>query len=255
MRHSRRKSSRADDVRKALEKSHNEMRKALEKGGTVNKELRESMEKSRRDLQEEWERARGELRSAMRERSASHVDRNGEEKSRRSEARAKNDRRNPDAGERNSRKHATRFVLSSSNCGRQTGGSWNCKGARCSVVVPGGRRVEAPAARVAPGRAPEDQAPSRGGGAGPGHEGWQSSRRCRSATWWRSRRGTEGCRSARRSRARPGALSARQPGMALPHRRVIESLKGPAVAGLVETRSGCVSLKTSSSACSRSSKS
>ena len=118
----------SDDVRKALEKSHNEMRKAFEKGGSVNKELRESMEKSRRDLQEEWERARNELRSAMRERLESRRQQERGREVEKERQRSAEGSAEIDESERNLRRHATRFVRSSSSCARQTGGSWKCRG-------------------------------------------------------------------------------------------------------------------------------
>ncbi len=157
----------AEDVRKAVEKSHNEIRKAFEKGGTINKEVRESMEKSRRDLQEEWTRARGEMRSAMRERvEAQRQQGRGREVEKEDDARPNNDaeiargreelekaRSEVRALEQQLRQANRRLVELQRRMMPRPGG-------------PGGRRVEPPAARVAPDRAPEDEAPSRGGGGG-----------------------------------------------------------------------------------------
>ena len=175
----------AEDVRKAVEKSHNEIRKAFEKGGTVNKEVRESMEKSRRDLQQEWERARGEMRSEMRERlETQRQEGRGREEAEKDEARTlegaaiargreelEKARSEVRALEQQLRQANRRVVDLQRRLMVRGGG-------------PGGRRVEPPAARVVPDRAPEDQAPSRGpggGGPGGGGQGCRSSRRSRSA--------------------------------------------------------------------------
>jgi bla regulator protein BlaR1 len=154
-----------EDVRKALEKSHNEMRKAFEKGGAVNKELRESMEKSRRDMQEEWERARGELRSAMRERVQA---RRQQERGREAE---KGDEPAKDAApkeaaeierERAEIEKARGEVRTLEQQLRQAQRRLVELQRRTMQRNGPGRRPDVPAARVAPGRGPDDAPSPRG---------------------------------------------------------------------------------------------
>ncbi len=154
----------SDDVRKAVEKSHNEIRKAIEKGGSINKELRESMEKSRRDLQQEWERARGELRSEMRERLES---RRQQERGREVE---KDDARTNDAAEMERQRAELEKARSEVRALEQQLRQANRRLVELQRrMIPrgggsgSGRRAEVPAARVAPGRAPEDQPSPRAG--------------------------------------------------------------------------------------------
>jgi bla regulator protein blaR1 len=199
----------AEDVRKAVEKSHNAIRKALEKGGTINKEVRESMEKSRRDLQDDWARTRSELRSEMRERVESRRQERGREVEK-EEGRANNDaeiargreelekaRSEVRALEQQLRQANRRVVELQRRMMPRGGG-------------PGGRRGEAPATRVAPDRAPEDQAPARGPGGAGGPP-----------------RGVTPSPDDAEQQRRGAPFGARQPGMALPRRPVIEQPQGP----------------------------
>jgi beta-lactamase regulating signal transducer with metallopeptidase domain len=140
----------ADDVRKAVEKSHNEIRKAFEKGGPINRELRESIEQSRRDMREEWERARGELRSEMRQRL----------ESRRQQERVRDmekDDAQPNNEAREELEKARNEVRALEQQLRQANRRLVELQRRMMPGGRGGRRMEAPAARVAPDRAPEDQ--------------------------------------------------------------------------------------------------
>jgi bla regulator protein blaR1 len=157
----------SDDLRRSMEKSHEEMRKAIEKGGTVNNEVRAAMEKSRRDLQQEWERTRGELRAEMRERLQS---RRAQERGREVEKDADQTKESAEIerdraelekvrGEvrtlEQQLRQANRRLVDLQRRTMQRGGS----GGGGSGV----RRGDVPAARVGPGRTPEDQPLPRGG--------------------------------------------------------------------------------------------
>jgi beta-lactamase regulating signal transducer with metallopeptidase domain len=153
----------SEDLRRSLEKSHAEMRKAFEKGGTVNKELREAMEKSRRDLQQQWDHTRGELRSEMRERLQSRrqqergkeVEKDGDQAKEGGEIERERAELEKVRGEvrtlEQQLRQANRRLVDLQRRTMQRGG-------------PGGRRGDGPAARVGPGRTPEDQSSPRGPG-------------------------------------------------------------------------------------------
>ena len=134
-----------DDLRRRWRSRTSEMRKALEKGGAVNKELRGAVEKSRQDVQEEWERS--SKRAALCDARASPGPTSGgTQRQRAREMMPINPakplrKRVPRSNEsvRKSRRHAARFVRSSSSCVRQTAGSSSCNGDRCNEAAPLGR--------------------------------------------------------------------------------------------------------------------
>jgi beta-lactamase regulating signal transducer with metallopeptidase domain len=149
-----------DDLRKALEKSHNEMRKGLEKGGSVNKELRETVEKSRRDLQAEWERARSELRMAMRDRAQprrqqerteeAKKDADKDDSAKKEAAEIEKERAELEKARTEVRALEQQLRQASRRLGEMQRRTMQRRG-------PVGKRRDAPTARTAPDRGPDDQ--------------------------------------------------------------------------------------------------
>jgi beta-lactamase regulating signal transducer with metallopeptidase domain len=56
-----------DDLRRALERGHDEMRRSFESGGSIDKEAREAWERARNELGEAWDRVREDLREVVRD--------------------------------------------------------------------------------------------------------------------------------------------------------------------------------------------
>jgi beta-lactamase regulating signal transducer with metallopeptidase domain len=68
----------SDDVRDALERSHDEMRRSFESGGPIDREAREAWERARGELGEAWDRVREDFREVIRDRRDSSRERQRE---------------------------------------------------------------------------------------------------------------------------------------------------------------------------------